>query len=107
MTVRMSNARLRPAFFSSENRSPRQVRSLSSGRVLKYGKSRTSRVDRVFGVRAAWEALTWQHIGVLVVTHQDLTGSAEVEGEVLRLTVGTHNGFVPADAIVILRRDTP
>ena len=38
--------------------------------------------------------------------HQDLAGSAEVGGEILRLTVRTHDAFIPADSIVILRRDT-
>ena len=62
---------------------------------------------RIFGARAAWEALTWQNIGVIVVTHQDLAGRAEIESKILRLAVGTHYGFVPADPVVILSRDTP
>src|SRR5205085_928195 len=61
---------------------------------------------RIAGLRTSWEALTGYYIGVVVVTHQNLAGGAEVWGEILRLTVRTHDAFIPADTVVILRRDT-
>ena len=52
------------------------------------------------------ETLPWNYVGMIIVTHQNLAGGTKIRGEVLRLAIGTHDAFIPADSIVILRRDT-
>ena len=60
---------------------------------------------RVIGLGASWEAFARHDVGVVIVTHQDLHGRTEVVSKVLRLAIRTHD-LIPADTIVVLRRDT-